>query len=144
MSQVTLRRATEDDAEWLAALYESVDFAPIDPAAAYVVIAERLGARAGAGRVVQYSDSRELGGIVVTEEHRGLGISRLLVAHLVNVHRAELLYCIPFAKLANLYASFGFTRADLAAAPASIEAKYRWCMSHYSEEVLLMRREAER
>lgn len=144
MSEVTIRRATAADSDWLGNTYRAAGFIAADPTLHYVVVAEVRGVPAGTGRVMQYDDALELGGIYVVDAFRGSGISRLIVGHLVNIYRSQLLYCIPFAKLTPLYASYGFVPVSVESAPESISTKFRWCVSHYAAEVRLLRRNAER
>lgn len=141
---VELRAATDEDFEWLESLYQEVDFEPSNTETDTIVIAAVDGHRAGAGRLVHMPDgSAELGGIVVKPEHRGRSLSRLIVGDLIQRADDKTLYCLPFAKLQNLYASFGFERIDAGpGVPARLREKLDYCAGHYADQVILMRRDA--
>ncbi|PHV06454.1 GNAT family N-acetyltransferase [Janthinobacterium sp. BJB412] len=134
--------AGADDLAWANARYAEIDFLP-SKAADLIAIARVDGVAAGLGRVVGVADGEgELGGMYVLDGFKGLGLARRIIAYLQDNSRCHTLYCLPFAELAALYQSMGFTPvADDAAVPAAVAAKHRWCNSHYGKPVLLLRRE---
>ena len=73
---------------------------------------------------------------------RGTGVSKAIIGFLAETTRFDYLYCLPFASLETLYASFGFRRiAVRPGLPAKVLEKYHWCAAFYPEPVLLMGRE---
>lgn len=134
-----MRIPSPGELEWINARYREIDFLPSAPND-YGAMAEVDGKPAGLGRIVEI-DGRvgELGGMVVFDEFRGTGLSKRIIALLLETPDYDDLYCLPFSKLESLYASFGFRRvADLAGVPAKVLEKYRWCGEFYPEPVLLM------
>ncbi len=137
--RLVLRTAGPADLEWINARYAEADFLPSDPSHT-VVIAELGGEPAGVGRLVPAGDGAfELGGMFVRPAHRGRGISTALVAALLDAAQGACVYCIPYARLAPLYARAGFVPGEEGAPlPAPIAAKLAWCKGHYTEPVCLM------
>jgi N-acetylglutamate synthase-like GNAT family acetyltransferase len=140
---ISIRCALPGEAEWIDGCYRGIDFVPCG-AGDVVVVAEVDGRRAGLGRIVALEDgAAELGGIYVFDAFRGTGLSKRIVAALLDLARArnvDALYCLPFSNLESLYASFGFHRVDdLAGVPSRALDKYRWCAEFYPAPVLLLR-----
>lgn len=142
--QITLKVASPGDLVWINERYRSIDFrlsAPDD----FQVVAEVDGKPAGFGRIVPI-DGRigELGGMLVFDEYRGMGLSKAIIAFLAETKRFDFLYCLPFANLEKLYERFGFRRVDAqAGVPAKVREKYDWCAAFYDEPVLLMGRQLD-
>jgi N-acetylglutamate synthase-like GNAT family acetyltransferase len=136
---ITLRIPTPAELAWINERYREIDFLPSAPND-YVAMAEVDGKPAGLGRIVEIAGRvGELGGMVVFDGFRGTGLAKEIVALLLETPGYDHLYCLPFARLEPLYASFGFRRvADLAGVPAKALDKYRWCAEFYPEPVLLM------
>ncbi len=136
-----LRRARADERATINEHYARVDFQP-SGADDLQLLAESGEQLAGLGRIVTIDAVHgELGGIVVLAPFRGQGLARQIVGALLAANPHAVLYCLPFAELAPLYASFGFLEvAADAAVPAPIAQKHRWCNAHYPAPVLLMQR----
>jgi GNAT superfamily N-acetyltransferase len=134
---ITVRAARPDELEWVNQRYAEVDFVASGPGDS-IAIAEVDGERAGIGRVVPVAArTAELGGMYVFDRFQGLGLSRRIIAWLLEQPQFDQLYCLPFEELQGLYGSMGF--APSASAPEEVAAKHRWCNAHYSKRVLLMR-----
>jgi GNAT superfamily N-acetyltransferase len=133
-----IRRASPSELEWVNDRYREVDFVP-SSTGDVIAIAEVDGNRAGIARVVPLDDGRgELGGMYVFEPFRGRGVAQELIRFLIAATNGTL-YCLPFASLHALYASFGFTTvAASSSVPEEITKKHRWCNEHYTEAVLLL------
>lgn len=139
MSSTTLRIAAPADLEWINERYGAIDFR-LSARDDLQVVAEVGGQPAGLGRIVPVEGRvGELGGMVVFEQFRGTGVSRLIIDLLMMNADYDFLYCLPFANLEGLYRSFGFGRIDAGAGVhAKVVEKYRWCQEFYAEPVLLM------
>lgn len=136
---ITLRSASPSELAWINERYRAIDFVESD-AGDFIAVAEVDGKVAGLGRIVPFERRvGELGGMVVFDEFRGVGVAKKIIEFLAETKDFELLYCLPFSKLEALYASFGFRRvADVAGVPAKALKKYTWCAEFYPEPVLLM------
>jgi len=136
---ITIRAARADEAAWVNACYAEVAFQPSDLSRDLVLIAELDAQPAGLGRLVPIDEHAcELGGMLVFDSFRGRGVARALIDKLIEAAGERTIYCIPFAKLEQLYAAAGFERSD--DAPEAIKRKYEWCEREYDQPVLLMRR----
>ena len=137
---IQIRKASTDELSWINERYEDIQFIPSDETD-YVAIAEVGGKPAGLGRVVDLGDRKgELGGMYVFKEFRGSGVSRAIIEHLLDNASNEILYCLPFANLEGLYASFGFRKVvGMNDVPEKMLEKHRWCNEYYSKSVLLMK-----
>ena len=136
-----LRLATRDDEQWINERYASVHFQPSDFARDLIIVAELEGTPVGLGRLVPAGDDAcELGGILVFEEYRGRGFSRLIVDELLRHAGEREVYCIPFAELEPIYAAAGFvTREAVGELPEYIRHKLDWCEREIPDrEVILM------
>jgi N-acetylglutamate synthase-like GNAT family acetyltransferase len=142
MMQLTLRTAAPDELAWINERYRSIDFR-LSGADDFQAVAEVDGKPAGLGRIVPVEGRvGELGGMLVFDEYRGTGLSKAIIGFLAQTTHFDFLYCLPFANLEKLYASFGFRRVDpCAGVPAKVLEKYHWCAACYTEPVLLMGRE---
>lgn len=140
---LTLRWADPAELSWINERYAAVDFVP-STAADRIAVIEADGVPAGLGRVVPLAPGiGELGGMLVFDRFKGLGLARRLVAFLLGLPEFHTLYCLPFAELEALYASMGFAQTPLdAGMPRHVADKYRWCNEHYGKPVLLMMRTA--
>ena len=138
---VTLRAADAADLAAINARYADIDFLP-SHAGELMVVAEWDGDICGQGRVVPVGDdSGELGGIFVLPAFEGRGIARSLVDWLILQSRWRVLYCLPFAELADFYGEMGFVSVtNDAGVPGAVLEKHRWCQGAYDKPVLLMRR----
>ncbi len=134
-----IRKLTASELEWANTRYAEVDFLP-SAASDLVAIAEIHGAAAGMGRVTRVgANVGELGGMYVFPEHRGAGVSRLLIQFLVSESNLGTLYCLPFEHLAALYQTAGFKPCHPGpAVPDKVLEKHAWCNAHYAVPVLLM------
>jgi N-acetylglutamate synthase-like GNAT family acetyltransferase len=140
--QITLRTASPGELAWINERYRSVDFR-LSGADDFQAVAEVDGELAGLGRIVP-TEGRvgELGGMLVFDGYRGTGLSKAIIAFLAETKHFDFLYCLPFANLEKLYASFGFRRIDVGpGVPAKVLEKYHWCAAFYTEPVLLMGRQ---
>jgi N-acetylglutamate synthase-like GNAT family acetyltransferase len=139
MENVALRRAGPADLEWINERYRAIDFR-LSAAGDFQVVAEVAGTPAGLGRIVPLEGRvGELGGMVVFEGFRGAGVARRIIDALLETADYDYLYCLPFANLEGLYASFGFRQVEAGAGvPAKVIEKFRWCQEFYDEPVLLM------
>jgi N-acetylglutamate synthase-like GNAT family acetyltransferase len=142
MMQLTLRTAAPDELAWINERYRSIDFR-LSGADDFQAVAEVDGKPAGLGRIVPVEGRvGELGGMLVFDQYRGTGLSKAIIGFLAQTTHFDFLYCLPFANLEQLYASFGFRRVDpCAGVPAKVLEKYHWCVAFYTEPVLLMGRE---
>lgn len=137
-----VRRATFADGPWIQARYREVGFVPSDLEREFILIAWHGGERAGVGRLVPLpSGDAELGGILVLEPYRRLGIADRVVAALLEQRRNDRrVYCLPFAHLAGFYRRHGFREleSDDVSPPESLLRKHGWCLSNYEDRTLLM------
>lgn len=139
--QITLRRLLPQELAWANAQYAQVDFvASTDKDIILIALCD--GVPAGLGRIVPVGPAAgELGGMLVFDGFKGRGIARQLVAALCALPGFNVLYCLPFAELEDLYGSMGFRqvahRPDM---PEHVTRKYNWCNAHYGKPVLLMQR----
>lgn len=138
---MSIRAAAPGELDWINQRYGEIGFR-LSTAHDFQAVAEVDGRPAGLGRIVPVEGRvGELGGMLVFDEYRGTGLSKAIIAFLAETKDYDYLYCLPFANLESLYASFGFCRvAEAAAVPAKVLEKYRWCAQFYSEPVLLMGR----
>jgi N-acetylglutamate synthase-like GNAT family acetyltransferase len=137
--KITMRIPSPSELAWINQRYREIDFLPSAPNDC-VAMAEVDGKAAGLGRIVAIAERvGELGGMVVFDQFRGTGLSKAIIALLLETRDYDHLYCLPFSKLESLYAQFGFRRvAHLAGVPAKVLEKYQWCAEFYPEPVLLM------
>jgi GNAT superfamily N-acetyltransferase len=136
---IEIRAAGTGEADWVNERYGEVQFIPSDLTKDTVLIAELDGQPAGLGRLVPVTeDACELGGMLVFETFRGRGVARALIDALIERANGRTIYCIPFAKLEDLYAAAGFERSETA--PNDVQEKFDWCQRTYDQPVLLMRR----
>jgi N-acetylglutamate synthase-like GNAT family acetyltransferase len=136
---ISVRTASPSELTWINERYREIDFL-LCGANDFVVVAEIDGKPAGLGRIVPIAGRvGELGGMLVFDEFRGTGLSKQIIAFLIETLEFDFLYCLPFSNLENLYATFGFRRvADVAGVPAKVLKKYHWCAEFYPDPVLLM------
>ncbi len=81
----------------------------------------------------------------VFPEHRGGGISSALVRYLIDESGLDTLYCLPFNHLRALYEGLGFQLLSPdQRVPDHVAKKHLWCNQHYSDPVLMMRRDNAR
>ena len=79
----------------------------------FVVAQSPEGAVAGIGQVKPHGrDVRELASIVVVREFRGLGISRLIINRLLEIHPMPV-YLMCRSQLETFYVKFGFRALSL-------------------------------
>jgi N-acetylglutamate synthase-like GNAT family acetyltransferase len=140
---VTIRSALPGDLAWINERYRAIDFVQ-STAKDLGVVAEVDGKRAGLGRIVPLAARiGELGGMVVFDEFRGMGLAKRIIRVLAATPDFDFLYCLPFGHLESLYGGIGFRRLnDSAAVPDAVLEKYRWCQEFYPEPVLLMGRQS--
>lgn len=138
---VKLRKATRNELDWINQRYDEVSFVHSHFDREMIAIAEVGGVRAGLGRLVFIDDQNlELGGIVVLESYRGLGVATRIVEFLVEgVPKNTNVFCIPFANLYEFYRRFNFERCSVPYdVPSVVLSKYRWCLQKYPQETLLL------
>lgn len=137
---VTIRQAHKEEIEWINARYSEVDFLSSDFDKEFIVVAEVDGKRAGLGRLVKIDeDSLELGGMLVFDGFRGLGIARLIVEFLLDHAKGKRVFCIPFQHLYKFYNGAGFIKCEnVDSAPEEVLKKFHWCRQTYEHEVLLL------
>lgn len=124
-----IRRLREDELGWAAGVYQEIQFSA-SPPGALGLVAELDGERVGLGRLVELEPGvLELGGIWCDDRARRRGVARAMVTALVARAPAGRLWCIPFAHLAEFYASFGFAEVP-APWPDGIAAKVADCAAH--------------
>ncbi|WP_242928392.1 GNAT family N-acetyltransferase [Pontibacter vulgaris] len=140
-----IRRAKPEELIWVNQQYDRVQFLHSDFYKELIAIAEVDEKRAGIGRLVPLSDTAmELGGILVLEDYRGYGLARAIVLYLLAQAGFRTLYCLPFARLENFYASMGFRPvSDLEMVTEKLLEKWNWCNSTYPETTLLLYRPAQ-
>lgn len=140
-----VRRLKGDELDWANQRYREVDFLP-SPPSDLIAVAELAGSPAGLGRVTPISEiAGELGGMYVFAEHRGAGISAVLVRFLIDESGFDILYCLPFTHLRGLYERLGFQLVSPdQRVPDQIAEKHLWCNQHYSDPVLMMWRDNAR
>ncbi len=142
---VTIRRAREDELDFVNLLYRRADFVASD-ADDIVLIAEVACERVGVGRLVPVGDDAvELGGMYVVDAHRGGGLGRAIVARLVLEAGARAIWCIPYTHVAGLYRSFGMVDAvpGEPEPPPAVAEKLRFCRARYATSVVLLHRAAQ-
>jgi N-acetylglutamate synthase-like GNAT family acetyltransferase len=143
MEKVVIRKANREELEWINSKYSQIDFVHSNFEKEIIAIAEHEGERCGLGRIVTIDETNcELGGMFVFEEFRGMKIAEKIIAFLLDqengIHKN--IWCLPFAKLNDFYAKFGFEDnivKDIEVPKAVLE-KYNWCNTTYDDEVLLL------
>lgn len=137
---VLIRKALEGELAWVNARYAEVRFVPSNIQNELIAIAEVDSQKAGMGRLVKINDDCfELGGMLVLESFRGLGLAKHIVEFLLAQTSGKQIFCIPFAHLFELYHGAGFNRCeDLDSVPKLILEKYQWCQQYYEQDVLLL------
>jgi predicted GNAT family N-acyltransferase len=138
---IIIRLAKEEEISWINSRYAEVDFVPSNYQNEIIAIAQVGDEKAGIGRLVKISDDCfELGGMLVFEQYRGLGLSKYIIEFLLKRISGKSIYCIPFAHLFELYNNFGFSKCnDFSKVPTPIIEKFRWCESHYEQTVILLK-----
>ncbi|MEW6736933.1 MAG: GNAT family N-acetyltransferase [Acidobacteriota bacterium] len=138
---IRVRKAEADEITWINSCYDTVEFLHSDLGNEVVAIAEVDNQRAGLGRLVKVGDDIfELGGMLVFEQYRGLGLSKKIIEFLIKQATCyKAIYCIPFEHLDKLYYSMGFNNCNnFTSVPEKVIDKYNWCKSHYPHNVLLL------
>lgn len=138
--ETTLYKAKESDMDWVNTTYANIKFMLSDLNNEYVVIADADGEKIGVGRLIQIGNKLELGGMYVDSKHRGKGIAKRIVEHLLQqAPKGVLVYCIPFKHLEAFYKSFGFEDAEINdAVPQEIKTKIGYCSQTYSTDTSLL------
>jgi GNAT superfamily N-acetyltransferase len=141
MSNIIIRKAAQNEIEWVNSKYEEINFQASDFEKEYIAVAEIDRQRCGLGRLIKFADgSFELGGMYVFEDYRGLGIAEKIVLHLLNqTKESDKIWCLPFNHLLNFYGRFGFKPYENEAEiPSEIICKHKWCNQSYSHEVPIL------
>ena len=135
----TVRTLQGSELDWANAQYAEADFMQ-SGAEDLILVAEVGEQKAGLGRLVTVdSNAAEMGGIYVMPEFRGENVARAIVQALIAASTYGVLYCIPFARLRDFYASFGFVDASAEARiPDTVAAKVAWCSERYPDPVALL------
>ena len=137
----TLRVAIREELQMLNDRWAQVDFVASDEAD-LVIVAEDEGVVVGCGRLVDVGNGeKELGGMLVDAAHRGRNIGRQIVQRLVDEAGSAVIWCLPFAHVADLYQSFGFIEVNETGAPSRVIQKLAFCRRTYAQPVILLRRQ---
>lgn len=75
------------------------------------IVAEEQGRIVGCVQMRRHGDADELSSLVVVRSHRGRGVARLLIEHLL-ARESGAVHLICAARLAAFYARFGFVVID--------------------------------
>ncbi len=142
--QQSVRPAKQRDLAWINSRYGEVGFMPSNIETDFIGVAEVGGEPAGVGRLVRINDAdAELGGMLVFESFRGLGLADRIIDYLLD-HGDQYarIFCLPFAHLQGLYTRHGFASFDSRhiAVPDVITRKHQWCNQTYPAETLLLLR----
>ncbi|MBX7219505.1 MAG: GNAT family N-acetyltransferase [Blastocatellia bacterium] len=137
---ITLREAYPHELDWINQCYGVVDFVPSDFSREFIAVAEVSGVRAGLGRLVEADENTvELGGMLVFEPFRRLGLAQRLIHFLLGQAANREVYCIPFMYLCDLYRKAGFESChELEGVPLVVREKLEWCQNHYPQKVSLL------
>lgn len=139
---ISVRQAKSEEIDWINSRYDKVGFVHSDINCETIAVAEVNRQRAALGRLVQVtSTDAELGGMLVFEEFRGLGLARQIVAFLLQHAGAfEHVFCLPYAHLRAFYEECGFHafNQDEIEVPKKIQEKHSWCNQTYEHTTLLL------
>ncbi|MBA6315994.1 GNAT family N-acetyltransferase [Cellulophaga baltica] len=143
MKKITIKSAKKDELSWINSKYNEVNFVASTFENEYIVIASVDNEKAGIGRLVRINNGHiELGGIYVFPNFRGLGVAENIVKNLCNQNPflPITIWCLPFEKLSEFYAKFGFKNCSDTKVPEKIATKLEWCnsKSKYDEKVVLL------
>lgn len=138
--EVLIRKADESEIDWVNSKYQEVDFLPSEFHNEIIAIAEVDNNKAGLGRLVRINNHiYELGGMFVFYQYRGFNLSKKIIEFLLNQGDINIVYCIPFEHLFELYHSMGFNKCNnLSSVPAKVIEKFEWCKLNYPHKVLLL------
>lgn len=141
-TKTSVRQARLEEIDWINSCYDQVGFVHSDISCETIVVAEVNGHRAALGRLVQItSTDAELGGMLVFEEFRGLGLAGQMVAFLLQHASAfKHVFCLPYAHLRTFYEKYGFHAFDQneIKVPKKIQEKHIWCNQTYDHTTLLL------
>jgi amino-acid N-acetyltransferase len=141
---VTIRPATFEDA---ATIKRMVRGAGLDPMSLYwpnFLVAEVDGKTIGIGQVKPYTNSRELGSLVVLGRYRGQGVGSALIRALIARESGDL-FLLCRERLESYYARFGFRRAGWRELRGTVRRKYLFVQlfrALFRVRVIAMRRPA--
>jgi N-acetylglutamate synthase-like GNAT family acetyltransferase len=143
MEMIVIRKATEDDIEWINLQYAQIGFKLSNLDTDEILILEENGRKAAIGRIVSVtSDTCELGGIFVLPEFRGRKYAERMVSQLLTLRNSDVkIYCLPFSKLESFYKRLGFRELlenEISKVPEAINAKLSWCNVTYDDSTLLL------
>ena len=138
---ITVRRANKSELDWINLCYREVNFLASDYETEIIAIVEVEGEKAGLGRLVKINNEVwELGGMLVLEGYRSLGLSKKIIKFLLEQVSETTIYCIPFENLFALYNSMGFEIVtDIGVVPKKVIDKFEWCKKTYPTDVLLLK-----
>ncbi len=107
--QFSLRSATADDERLIKAFVHMANLNPLDLDWRHFTVAENsAGEMVAVGQIKTHRDgSTELASIVVRPDHRGQGLARAIIEHLMASHSGDL-YLMCASRLGPLYEKFGF------------------------------------
>ncbi len=143
--KITIRPALPTEISWINTTYQSINFVDSHYENEFIVIAEIAQKKVGLGRLVKIDPQHiELGGIYVFPNFRRLGVAQQIVHSLIqkNPFKGATIWCLPFEKLLDFYAKFGFQHCQHTNdfVPAVVLKKHHWCNEGgaYQQKVLLL------
>lgn len=120
MSEITIREATESDAETIKAMVHREHLNPLSLKWQNFLIAEVDDAIAGIGQIKPYGDCEELASIITNPDYRGQGVARRLIAQLED-SAGRPLYLKCAAPMESYYKQFGYETITWREAPLSFK-----------------------
>jgi N-acetylglutamate synthase-like GNAT family acetyltransferase len=142
---IRIRLADYTDIDWINELYSKIGFQHAKVENEIIAIAETEDKRKiGVARLVSLDkDCLELAGVYVFESYRNKGVASKLIRFLMAYQKeGDVIYCIPFSKVKNLYKNFGFIDCKVTDnLPKSILDKCKWCEKSHKAivDVLIFR-----
>lgn len=111
---LTVRKALRQEMAWINDRYDEAGFKRANFDDEIIAIAELDGERAGLGRLLKLDDhTAELAGIYVVPNFRQQGVATKTLEFLLQEAAGfEIVYCMPFAKMQDFYANYGFATPD--------------------------------
>lgn len=140
-----IRIANPSEIEWVNRKYDEISFQHASGKDLIAIAELESGEKIGLGRLVRLNEnSLELAGIYVFESYRNKGAAKKIIGFLMkNLNPNDVVYCLPFSKIKNLYKQFGFTSCMVDEnIPKPILDKCEWCAKSHKAivEVLVFRK----